>query len=160
MEAQMNKKLKISLPILITIVISVAVTTILIKANSSSENNQQNYNQETRVDKIYININEQKFEVNLEDNSTTSALAKILPLEYTMNDLNGNEKYVYLDETLPTNPYEPKHIEAGDVMLFGNNCFVVFYKSFDTNYSYSKIGHIDNLPELDNGSLFVRLSIE
>lgn len=156
----MNKKLKISLPILITIVISVAVTTILIKANSSSENNQQNYNQETRVDKIYININEQKFEVNLEDNSTTSALAKILPLEYTMNDLNGNEKYVYLDETLPTNPYEPKHIEAGDVMLFGNNCFVVFYKSFDTNYSYSKIGHIDNLPELDNGSLFVRLSIE
>ena len=156
----MNKKLKISLPILITIVISVAVTTILIKANSSSENNQQNYNQETRVDKIYININEQKFEVNLEDNSTTSALAKILLLEYTMNDLNGNEKYVYLDETLPTNPYEPKHIEAGDVMLFGNNCFVVFYKSFDTNYSYSKIGHIDNLPELDNGSLFVRLSIE
>ena len=156
----MNKKLKISLPILITIVISVAVTTILIKANSSSENNQQNYNQETRVDKIYININEQKFEVNLEDNSTTSALAKILPLEYTMNDLNGNEKYVYLDETLPTNPYEPKHIEAGDVMLFGNNCFVVFYKSFDTNYSYSKIGHIDNLPELDNGSLFVRLSIK
>lgn len=156
----MNKKLKISLPILIAIVISITVTTILIKANSSSENNQQNYNQETRVDKIYININEQKFEVNLEDNSTTSALAKILPLEYTMNDLNGNEKYVYLDETLPTNPYEPKHIEAGDVMLFSNNCFVVFYKSFDTNYSYSKIGHIDNLPELDNGSLFVRLSIE
>ena len=73
-----------------------------------------------QLDKIYININEQKFEVNLEDNSTTSALAKVLPLEYTMNDLNGNEKYVYMDETLPTNPYEPKHIEAGDVMLFGN----------------------------------------
>lgn len=156
----MDKKLKISLPILITIVISVAVTTILIKANSSSENNQQNYNQETRVDKIYININEQKFEVNLEDNSTTSALTKVLPLEYTMNDLNGNEKYVYMDETLPTNPYEPKHIEAGDVMLFGNNCFVIFYKSFDTDYSYSKIGHIDNLPELGDGSFLVKLSIE
>ncbi|MBR2767209.1 hypothetical protein IKD67_03975, partial [Candidatus Saccharibacteria bacterium] len=93
-------------------------------------------------------------------NSTTSALIKLLPLELSMNDLNGNEKYVYLNESLPTNTYSPKHIEAGDVMLFGDNCLVIFYESFDTSYSYSKIGHIDNLPELNSESISAKLSLE
>ena len=73
-----------------------------------------------------------------------------------MNDLNGNEKYVNMDNTLPTNSYNPKHIEKGDVMLFGNNCLVIFYESFDTNYSYTKIGHIDNLDDLGNGSIIAK----
>ena len=68
------------------------------------------------MDKVYININNKKLGIDLENNSTTSALIKLLPLELSMNDLNGNEKYVYLDESLPTNTYSPKHIEAGDVM--------------------------------------------
>ena len=38
-------------------------------------------------------------------------------------------------------------------MLYGNNCLVIFYKSFDTSYSYTKIGHIDNLDNLGNGSI-------
>ena len=40
-------------------------------------------------------------------------------------------------------------------MLFSDNCLVIFYKSFDTSYSYTKIGHIDNLPNLGNGSITV-----
>ena len=31
-----------------------------------------------------------------------------------MTELNGNEKYVYLDTTLSTNTVNPKHIEVGD----------------------------------------------
>ena len=92
--------------------------------------------------------------------STTSALTKLLPLDITMDDLNKNEKYVYLEDSLPTNTYSPNHIEAGDVMLFGDNCLVIFYKSFDTSYSYSKIGHINNLPELSDGSIIVNLNTE
>ena len=110
--------------------------------------------------KIYVKINDEKLEMSLEENSTTSALAKSLPLDITMNDLNKNEKYAYLDDSLPTNTYSPKRIEAGDVMLFGDNCLVVFYKSFDTNYDYTKIGHINNLPELGDGSISIRLSAE
>ena len=112
------------------------------------------------MDKVYININNKKLEIDLENNSTTSALIKLLPLELSMNDLNGNEKYAYLDESLPTNTYNPKHIEAGDVMLFGDNCLVIFYKSFDTSYSYSKIGHINNLPELDDENIDITISAE
>ena len=158
----MNKKLAISIPILIAIIVSVVVTTIMMNnkesdkdPNLSPETNQSIDNEEMTMDKVYININNKKLGIDLENNSTTSALIKLLPLELSMNDLNGNEKYVYLNESLPTNTYSPKHIEAGDVMLFGNNCLVIFYKSFDTNYDYSKIGHIDSLPELGNGSINV-----
>ena len=112
------------------------------------------------MDKVYININNKKLGIDLENNSTTSALIKLLPLELSMNDLNGNEKYVYLNESLPTNTYSPKHIEAGDIMLFGDNCLVIFYESFDTSYSYSKIGHIDNLPELGNENIDITISVE
>lgn len=163
----MNKKLEISLPILIVIVISVVLTTIMMNnkepatdPNLTPNTSQQNDNEEKKVNKMYININEQKLEVNLEDNSTVSTLIKMLPLELSMDDLNNNEKYVYLDESLPTNTYSPKHIEAGDVMLFGDNCLVIFYESFDTNYDYSKIGHIDNMPKLDSGNISVSFMIE
>ena len=112
------------------------------------------------MDKIYATINNKKYEIKLENNSTVSALIKELPLEVSMNDLNNNEKYVDLDSSLPTNTYSPKHIEAGDVMLFGNNCLVIFYESFDTSYSYTKIGHIDNLPNLGGGSISMTFSAE
>ena len=70
-----------------------------------------------------------------------------------MDELNGNEKFVYMNNSLTTNSYNPNHIVKGDVMLYGNNCLVIFYKSFDTSYSYTKIGHIDNLDNLGNGSI-------
>ena len=161
----MNKKLTISIPILIAIIVSVVVTTVMMnnkdkEPNLSPETNQSIDNKEIAMDKVYIDINNKKLEIDLENNSTVSALVKMLPLNLSMSDLNSNEKYVYLDESLPTNTYSPKHIEAGDVMLFGNNCLVIFYESFDTSYSYSKIGHINNLPELDGGNVSVNLSTE
>ena len=73
-----------------------------------------------------------------------------------MNELNGNEKYVYLNNSLPTNSYNPKRINSGDIMLYGNNCLVIFYESFDTSYSYTRIGHIDNLPDLGNENIIVK----
>ena len=164
----MNKRLKIPIPTLITIIASVIFTTIL--TINKSPNIDPNLNQETsttdseekenEMAKIYVKINDEKLEMSLEENSTTSALAKLLPLDITMNDLNKNEKYAYLDDSLPTNTYSPKRIEAGDVMLFGDNCLVVFYKSFDTNYDYTKIGHINNLPELGDGSISIYFSAD
>ncbi|MBR2998704.1 hypothetical protein IKF34_03000 [Candidatus Saccharibacteria bacterium] len=165
---KIDKGLKISIPILVVVVVSAIVVTILM--NNKSSNIDTELNQETSITnsnekenkmaKIYANFNNEKLEINLEENSTTSALVKLLPLDITMNDLNKNEKYAYLDKSLPTNTYSPKHIEAGDVMLFGDNCLVIFYESFDTSYSYSKIGHIDNLPELGNESISIKLSME
>ncbi len=110
-----------------------------------------------KVSNIKVTINNDNYILNLESNNTVEEFITLLPQEFTMNELNGNEKYVYLSTNLPTNSYNPKHIEKGDVMLYGDNCLVIFYKSFDTPYSYTKIGHIDNLPDLGNDNITIKL---
>lgn len=107
------------------------------------------------INNMKVEINNKEYIINLEDNKTTKEFIELLPLELNMDELNGNEKFAYLDTNLPTNSYSPKHINAGDVMLFGNNCLVIFYKSFDTTYSYTKIGHIDNLSDLGKNNVKV-----
>lgn len=104
-----------------------------------------------------IKINNKEYVLSLENNTTTKSFINLLPAEYTMQDLNNNEKYIYLNNTLPIDPISPKHINKGDVMLYSNNCIVLFYKSFDTSYSYTKIGHIDNLDEFDNKDIVVKI---
>lgn len=121
--------------------------------NKKVETYEQNYEEVISSMKILINNNQ--YVIKLENNDTVSKLVSLLPLELTMNELNGNEKYVYLEENLPTNSSNPKHINAGDVVLYGSNCLVIFYKSFDTSYSYTRIGHIDNLPNLGSENISV-----
>ena len=129
--------------------------------NVETENNiEEGKNENIMNTNIKVVINNIELEVDLEDNATTKEFINLLPQQFNMTELNGNEKYVYLDSTLPTNPYNPKHIETGDVMLFGNNCLVVFYKSFDTSYSYTKIGHIDGLPDLSSDNIIIELKKE
>ncbi len=98
---------------------------------------------------INLKINNNDFTATLEDNKTVKRLLEEFPLEITMNDLNNNEKYFYLDQNLPTNTKHIDKINTGDIMLYGNNCLVIFYDTFNTSYSYTKIGHINNLSSLE-----------
>ena len=120
-----------------------------------SFNNKEKNNIKEDNNMIVI-INDKEYKVDLEDNETVKNFLNILPKEFNMSELNGNEKYVYMDESLPTNPVNPKRINAGDIMLYGDNCLVIFYKSFDTSYSYTRIGHIDDLPNLGNENITVK----
>lgn len=95
-----------------------------------------------------IRINDTLFSAALEDNETARAFAALLPMELHMTELNGNEKYHYLMGSLPSAPEQVGHIEAGDIMLFGDNCVVLFYQSFDTPYSYTRIGRVLNIESL------------
>ncbi len=128
--------------------------------NTNTINNNTIINKERdnikMVTDVRAIINNKEYKLKLEDNETVLKFLEMLPKELTMNELNGNEKYAYVDTSLPTNSYNPKHINIGDVMLFGNNCLVVFYKSFETSYSYTKIGHIDNLPDLGSENITVK----
>ncbi len=136
-------------------------------SNNSNFNNNETNNFTTqnkdikgtdeKVSDIKVIINDKTYTLKLENNSTVEGFINLLPQEFTMSELNGNEKYVYIDNSLTTNSYYPKHIKKGDVMLFGNNCLVIFYKSFDTSYSYTKIGHIDNLEDLGNESIIAKI---
>ena len=94
--------------------------------------------------KIEIIAGNKTFSATLYDNEATKTLIDMLPLTLNMSELNGNEKYYYLDTSLPTKASRPSGIKTGDIMLYGNSCLVLFYESFSTSYSYTPIGHIDD----------------
>ena len=93
---------------------------------------------------VSLQVNGKTFKITLEENETTEELTKGLPLKMIMNELNGNEKYYDLNTMLPSNPTKVEEIKTGDVMLYNDNCLVIFYKDFKTTYSYTRIGKIEN----------------
>ncbi|MBR1825223.1 MAG: hypothetical protein IJ770_01390 [Alphaproteobacteria bacterium] len=98
---------------------------------------------------MQMKIGDKEYSVVLNDNDTTKSLQEILPMTIKMSEFNGNEKYYQLRETLPSKPKHTGQIKTGDVMLFGDDCLVVFYKDFKTAYSYTRIGHIENAADLE-----------
>jgi hypothetical protein len=92
--------------------------------------------------KITITVQSKVFELQMENNSTAKELQERLPISVKMKELNNNEKYFFLEKPLVAYPKQVNQINEGDVMLYGDNCLVIFYKSFRTSYSYTKIGHI------------------
>ena len=122
------------------------VTTAIPNENANSEETPEQETEEENTMKI--TIGEHRFTVTLEDNAAAVALKEHLPMTLDMSELNGNEKYHYLSFSLPTASYSPGRIETGDVMLYGDGCLVVFYESFSTSYSYTRIGRIDDVAEL------------
>ena len=111
-----------------------------------------------------VEINGQKFEAELYDNDTADAFKEMLPITFSMNEHNGNEKYIYMDQSLPSASEKIGGIQNGDIMLFGSDCLVVFYESFQTSYTYTRIGYIKN-PDvlssaLGNGSAEISFYME
>ena len=97
---------------------------------------------------ILLTIGGQTFRAVLENSETGEAFAALLPLTLEMRELNGNEKYFYLEEPLPARAERVGNIEAGDLMLYGTSCVVLFYESFPTSYSYTRIGRVENAAQL------------
>ena len=113
--------------------------------NDNGNNDNGNNEGENKMNRsMTIRIGDHSFDATLEDNATARAFAALLPMTVTMNELNGNEKYHYLSENLPTNSYRPGTIRNGDLMLYGSNCVVLFYETFSSSYSYTRIGQLDN----------------
>ena len=100
--------------------------------------------------KIKIIIGGTEFTADLYENETAKAFAAKLPITVNMTDLNGNEKYYYFPQNLPSGTAQrPETIHTGDIMLYSTNCLVLFYKTFSTSYSYIKIGRITNTSGLE-----------
>ena len=104
----------------------------------------ENGNNDTTSNKMKITIGAAVFTATLNNNATVTAFKVMLPLTLNMSELNGNEKFFHLQTTLPTNASVGGSIHTGDLMLFGNNSLVLFYESFNTSYSYTRLGRIDN----------------
>lgn len=99
---------------------------------------------ENNIEQIIIQVGNQEFTAKVYQNDTAKSLINKLPLTLTMNELNGNEKYFYFSESFPKNSEQVGEINTGDIMLYGSDCLVLFYDSFSTKYSYTRIGYIEN----------------
>jgi hypothetical protein len=94
--------------------------------------------------KLRLRIGSESFTATLVDNPTTAAFVARLPLTVSMSELNGNEKLYNFPQSLPTNAVNPRTIQTGDLMLYGSSTLVLFYQTFSTSYSYTRLGQVDN----------------
>lgn len=158
----------------ISIIIAVLFLTTSLLACSTDETNlmpeipeTENPNDNNEVDnkemKLELKMGDVSFIATLANNKTVEAFKTLLPITITMSDYNNNEKLYYLPNNLPTAPSNPRTIHNGDIMLFGSNCLVLFYKTFPTSYSYTKIGSIEDISglqeSLGGGNITVTLEL-
>ena len=157
-------KIKKSISLLIIILISLSFTACrsydynlnkdnTIKTSSSlSENlakeNTPDYNEE--LIPVDIIIDSDTFSAKLYTNNTTLELIKQFPITINMKDMNDNEKYYYMSSHLTQNKEEINDIKSGDIMLYGNDCIVIFYEDFETFYKYTRLGYIEDKDKLIN----------
>ena len=99
--------------------------------------------------KIKITVNGETFDATLDNNPSADAFIKKLPLEVTMLELNGNEKYYRFNENFPSADERVGKISAGDLMLYDSSYIVLFYKNFSTSYSYTRLGRVLNSERLE-----------
>ncbi|MDB6170801.1 MAG: hypothetical protein JWL59_112 [Chthoniobacteraceae bacterium] len=101
-------------------------------------------NKDTTKNQMIVKIGEKTFTATLADNATATAFKAMLPLTLTMGDLNDNEKVVRLSADLPADDANPGRIHAGDLMIWTSRSLVLFYKTFPTSYSYTRLGRIND----------------
>jgi hypothetical protein len=119
--------------------------------------------------RLRVQVGSSTFQATLLSNPTVTAFKARLTLTVSMSELNGNEKLYDFPTSpnegpLPTNSANPRTINTGDLMLYGSNTLVLFYKTFPTVYSYTKLGQIDNPAGLEralgSGSVTVTFELE
>ena len=93
---------------------------------------------------LTVTVGTKTFTATLSDTEAAAEFAALLPLTLSMSELNGNEKYAYLDTALTTDAYAPGTIRAGDILLYGDNCAVLFYETFESGYRYTPLAVLDD----------------
>jgi len=118
-------------------------------SNTNTDNRVSLGTNNTKDAKMKIKIGSKTFNATLFDNATAAVFKAMLPLTIKMDELNGNEKKYDFSTTLPVNSSNPKTINSGDLMIWGDNTLVLFYKTFPTQYSYTKLGKVDDVAGLE-----------
>jgi len=108
----------------------------------------QNNPTELLLGTLKLKIGEHTFRAKLYANASTLALQKRLPLTLNMHDLHSNEKYFHFSQALPSSPASIHTLHTGDLMLWQDTIFVLFYKTFSTSYMYTKLGYLEDTTKL------------
>src|SRR3954470_12984210 len=96
--------------------------------NAPSPNPQQASSERSHDMKISIKIGGQTLTATLADNATARDFASVLPLNVSMNDLFGREKYGDLPKALSENGPRKNRYEVGDIAYWSpDHQFAVYY---------------------------------
>lgn len=93
---------------------------------------------------MWLTVGGSRFAVSLADTEAAHQLASMLPFTMRMADLNSNEKHGELSKSISTKAVRPGVIHEGDLLLYGSSTLVLFYKTFDSAYSYTSIGRVND----------------
>lgn len=147
---------------ILTVIIAVSMCLSFVACGRSNDVSGGDEMQMERI-KISVIVGNNKFTATLADTEAAEEFASMLPMTLNMSELNGNEKYCYLDVSLSAAALRPGQIKSGDIMLYGSSCVVLFYKDFATSYDYTPIGTVDDpsglAQALGNGNVTVKFSI-
>jgi hypothetical protein len=95
---------------------------------ASSSNPQRTSSERSQNVKININIGGKILTATLADNATALDFASVLPLNVSMNDLFGREKYGDLHKALSENGPRKSKYEVGDIAYWSpDHQFAVYY---------------------------------
>ena len=85
-------------------------------------------------------IDDKVVPVTWEQNASTAALQKLLPLTIKMSPYGGFEQVGSIGQSIPS---EDKQLttQYGDIVLYAGNKLVIFYGS--NSWAYTRLGHID-----------------
>jgi len=106
--------------------------------------NQNNSDKKKKIP-VTLTIGKKTFAAKFYDNRTARELVKKMPMIFSMKELNGNEKFYYFDTEFTTKEASLKKIQAGEIKLYGSDCFVVFYKTHSTSYPYTSVGYVEDV---------------
>ena len=116
-------------------------------------------------DLVKVKINDEVFDVKLENNSATQELVKELKkgnVPVNASEYGGFEKVGELGFSLPTND-ENIGTNPGDIVLYQGDKISLFYGSH--SWSYTKLGKIDNVDSnklkevLGSGNVILEFSL-
>ena len=104
--------------------------------------------------KLKLSVNGTELTAALADSTAAKELADKLkdgPVTVALNEYGGFEKVGKLPWAL-TKTDESIVTEAGDIMLYQGNQMTIFYNA--NSWSYTKLGHIENITGEELASLF------
>lgn len=104
--------------------------------------------QEEEMKEILITIEGIAFTAALSNTTAANEFYESLPITFEMQELNGNEFYVNTENAFTADPVEVNSINTGEIKLYNDDCIVLFYDTFETEYSYTDIASIDDVSGL------------